>query len=295
MLAGVILISVMAGVAAGALAYALAARVAAVQEGHQLQHAAGRGSRRKGGATLWPGLLRYLGSLLVRSGNGHVVRWAEQVRSSFELLGPAGVFADPAVFIGLQLCTAFAAALVALVLFGLPAVLVSFVFAAAGWYLPAAFLRDTVRRRHREIFRAMPDFLDLLAIMAEAGLDFPSSLNRIIAASDTALTRELALMQQEVQLGKNRLEALRGLGARVRSPHLNTMITALITALTTGTAMAPALQSLSVQFRVEAFQAAEKSAAEAPLKLMLPLVLLIFPTVFIILFGPVILSFAGSF
>jgi tight adherence protein C len=99
------------------------------------------------------------------------------------------------------------------------------------------------------------------------------------------------LIAVEIELGKSRIEAFQAMSERLQYPSLNIVINSMITAIKTGGSIAPTLRALSDQFRTERFQLAEKLAAQAPTKLMFPLVIFIFPTIFIILFGPILLTF----
>jgi tight adherence protein C len=136
--------------------------------------------------------------------------------------------------------------------------------------------------------------LDMLTLMIEAGLDFNSALAKVIESEKGPLIDEFAITQQEVRLGKSRSDAFLSMIERIKYVPLNTVINSISLAIKTGGSLAPTLRALSEQFRTERSQLAEKMAAEAPIKLMGPLAMLIFPTIFIILFGPILLSFMNN-
>lgn len=156
---------------------------------------------------------------------------------------------------------------------------------------PSNWLNATIKRRHRSIERALPFVLDLLTLSVEAGLDFMSGLKRIVdhRALDP-LGEELLRALREVQVGKTRREALRGLAARVRHGDVSAVINALVQADELGVSLGSILRIQSDQMRVRRFQRAEKLAQEAPVKLLFPLIAFIFPAVFIVLLGPVVLE-----
>jgi tight adherence protein C len=157
----------------------------------------------------------------------------------------------------------------------------------AGALFPAIWLRDCVRLRHRAISRALPYALDLLTLSVEAGLDFAAALSKVVErGSSGPLAHELAVVLKELRLGKTREEALRNLARRVELPALTSFVQALVHADRMGTPLGKVLRILSTQLRIERTQRAEKLANEAPVKLLLPLVLCIFPTLFLMLFGP---------
>jgi tight adherence protein C len=168
------------------------------------------------------------------------------------------------------------------------------ILGAGGFLVPLSLLKERVKARHKAIFRQVPDVLDMITLMIEAGLDFNTALEKVLATEKGPLVDEFAAAQQEVKLGKSRSEAFSAMIERIKYPTLNTVINSISLALRTGGSLAPTLRSLASQFRVERSQLAEKMAAEAPVKLMGPLVLLIFPTIFIILFGPILLSFMSN-
>jgi len=159
--------------------------------------------------------------------------------------------------------------------------------ALAGAGYPLLWLRDRVRARHRAVARALPYGLDLLTLSVEAGLDFPAALAKVVEKGRSGpLAEELSVVLKELRLGKTREEALRNLARRVDLPALTSFVQALVHADRMGTPLGKVLRILSTQLRIERSQRAEKLANEAPVKLLLPLVFFIFPTLFLMLFGP---------
>lgn len=215
--------------------------------------------------------------------------WAEKrLRSAAH---PEGVSADE--FIGMMLMGAmlgiFAGALVNLRLRFGPIVLL---FAAVGLYMPALWLRGRLRLRQDDIRHTLPYALDLLTLSVEAGLDFTQALTRIVRKLGVSpLAVELGQTVRDIQLGRTRAQALRELSRRVDVPELNSLTSALVQADELGSSLGPILRVQADQLRTRRSQTAEKRAMEAPVKILMPLILFIFPTIFIMIFGPIILRF----
>jgi tight adherence protein C len=194
--------------------------------------------------------------------------------------------------LGLIVLGAFIGLLFGLVLnlrlqFGL---IVLFTF-GVGIYWPMLWVRGRIRRRQDEIRRGLPYALDLLTLSVEAGLDFTQAMTRIVKKlGNGALAVELGQTVRDIHLGRTRVQALRDLSRRVDLSELNSLVGALIQADELGSSRGPILRIQADQLRVRRSQAAEKLAMEAPVKILLPLILFIFPTIFIMIFGPIALK-----
>lgn len=161
-----------------------------------------------------------------------------------------------------------------------------------GLFYPQIWLNDQIKKRHHGITRALPYNLDLLTLSVEAGLDFTGALGKVVEKGKTGpLREEFQLVLKQLKMGKTREEALKMMVARVDLPALTTFVTALIQADKMGTSLGKVLRIQSTQLRIERTQRAEKLANEAPVKMLFPLIACIFPTVFIVLFGPIIFAF----
>ena len=157
------------------------------------------------------------------------------------------------------------------------------------WVLPDIWLYSAVKRRHLAIQRALPFVLDLLMLSVEAGMDFINALQRNCKSRRLdPLNEELLRMTKEIQVGSSRKEALKNMADRVRQGDLKSVAFALIQADELGVSIGAILRIQSEQMRSRRFDRAEKLAAEAPVKMLGPLMLCIFPAVFIILLGPVL-------
>ena len=157
---------------------------------------------------------------------------------------------------------------------------------------PLIWLRSTLKKRHFSIMLALPFVLDLLTLSVEAGMDFMSALQRNCERRrlDDPLNEELIRMTREIQMGIARRVALRNMADRVRQPDLKAVAFALIQADELGVPIGPILRIQSEQLRARRFDRAERLANEAPVKMLGPLLLCIFPAVLIVLLAPIILE-----
>jgi tight adherence protein C len=151
---------------------------------------------------------------------------------------------------------------------------------------PKIWLDNRVRARQKEILKSLPDAFDLITTCVEAGLGLEAALARVAEKVQGPFGEELNIMLHEVSLGKLRREALKELGERVGLPDLTTFINAVIQAESMGTSIATVLRVQAEQMRMKRRQRAEQQAQAAPIKMMFPLVLFIFPTMFIVILGP---------
>lgn len=158
-----------------------------------------------------------------------------------------------------------------------------------GFYLPLFWLNYRIGARQHEIQRALPDALDFLTISVEAGLGFDAAMVKVVEKWDNELSRAFARVNAEIRVGKLRREALRDMANRIDVPDVSNFIAAVIQADTLGVSIAKVLRIQSEQMRVKRRQRAEEQAAQAPVKMMFPLVFLIFPALLIVLLGPAIL------
>ncbi|MBN2641986.1 MAG: type II secretion system F family protein [Victivallales bacterium] len=168
--------------------------------------------------------------------------------------------------------------------------IIGIIFFAMLVIYPVVWLKTKVQRRHLQILKALPNVLDLLTLSVEAGRDFMTALRDILARRKRdAIGEELDRTFKEIQIGKPRTEALRDLGRRVQLPDLTTVLNAIIQAEELGVSIAELLKIQGDLLRNKRFSRAEKLANEAPVKILMPMILFIFPAVFIILMAPMIL------
>lgn len=163
-----------------------------------------------------------------------------------------------------------------------------------GFMLPKLWLSQRIKKRKVEIRRALPDALDMLTIGVEAGLAFESALLRVGEQWDNALTEEFRRAVSELRVGVPRNEALRHMAERNGVPELTTFIAVLIQSNMLGMSIAQVLHTQSEQMRLKRRQMAEEQAHSATVKIVLVLVMFIFPAMFIVILGPVVPEIMAS-
>ncbi|HEY7270965.1 MAG TPA: type II secretion system F family protein, partial [Dehalococcoidia bacterium] len=158
--------------------------------------------------------------------------------------------------------------------------------AVMGVFLPRVWLESRVRTRQHEILKSLPDAFDLITTCVEAGLGLDAALAKVSEKVEGSFAEELSLMTREVSLGKLRRDALKDMADRIGIPDLSIFVNAVIQAEMMGTSIAGVLRVQSEQMRVRRRQRAEAQAYKAPVKMVFPLVLCIFPTLFMVILGP---------
>lgn len=173
--------------------------------------------------------------------------------------------------------------------------MVALLLVAASWLLPSLYLQQTIRKRQLAITLAIPDVLDLLTVSVEAGLGFDAAVARVIEKAEGPLAEELQRMLYEMRIGKPRRDALRDLSERTGVGYLHNFTTAVIQADQLGVSISKVLRIQSQEIRRQRRQKAEEEAMKAPIKMLFPLVGLVFPSLLIVLLGPSILHFMAVF
>ncbi len=161
-------------------------------------------------------------------------------------------------------------------------------FAVIGFLIPDFWLGAAIANRQRKIVRALPDALDMLVICIEAGQSFDHALKRVSARWYNPLTEEFSRILTEMALGRTRREALTAASERVGLPDMSNLISAILQADQLGVSIGAVLRVQAYQLRLLRRQRAEELAREASIKLLFPLVFLIFPSMFAVLLGPAI-------
>ena len=170
--------------------------------------------------------------------------------------------------------------------------------ALAGFYAPNLWLTNRIQKRRQEILDSFPDVLDMMVVCVEAGMGLDSAINRVAKESYTnnpVLSEELHLFSLEIRAGKARKDALKNLAMRTDLQEMQNLVTLLIQTEKFGTSVSQALKVFSDTMRTERFQRAEAKAAQLPVKLLFPLVLFIFPSMFVVLIGPAVISIIEAF
>jgi tight adherence protein C len=160
--------------------------------------------------------------------------------------------------------------------------------ALVGWRIPSMLLARAVKARKEDIQKELPDFLDLLATTVQAGLALNAALVQAVDAVRGALKEELTSMLAEIRLGRPRTDAFNALAERVNEDSTSTMVTAIVQAERLGANLSDVLQELAKEVRDRRWMRAEERAAQLPVKMILPMALFMIPSLYLMIFGPVI-------
>ncbi len=167
-------------------------------------------------------------------------------------------------------------------------------FMLLGFYIPEMLLSSRISRRQKEVRKAMPDALDLLTICVEAGLGFDGAMAKVFEKWDNELSLAFGRVIREIQLGKLRRDALRDMANRLGIPEMTSFVAAVIQSEQLGVSMAKVLRIQADQMRMKRRQHAEEEAHKAPIKMLIPMALLIFPSICIVLMAPAVLMMMRS-
>lgn len=222
----------------------------------------------------------------------------EQTRHQIELAGMAGSM-EPTTFFAMRIGATIGLGLMAFMVFfvlsknanGLIYVIGG---AALGYFFPVLWIKSKISKRQNNILKALPDALDLLTICVEAGLGFDQAMGKVYEKWDNDLAVAFGRVLREIQLGKMRREALRDMTERLDVPDVTAFTAAVIQADQLGVSMTKILRVQSDQMRVKRRQRAQEKAHQAPVKMMIPMVLLIFPSLWIVLLGPAVVFLLES-
>ena len=175
------------------------------------------------------------------------------------------------------------------------AVLMVIALPVCGFILPDFYLNSRIRSRQEQISAQLPDALDLLAVSVEAGLGFDAAVSKLVESLEGPLIDEFNLTLAEVRVGESRPEALRKLSERAGVPELSAFTRALIQADTLGISLGRILRVQAADTRERRQQIAEEKAMKAPIKMLFPTVIFIFPSMFIVTIGPAFLALKSLF
>lgn len=157
-----------------------------------------------------------------------------------------------------------------------------------GYLLPESWLRDRVESRRRAVLRELPFYLDVITLAVESGLNLGSALAQAVDKGPRGPLRiELGRVLRDLRAGRSRQEALRAMAERLALPAVGSLVAALLVAEKQGVALGPVLRAQAEQRRAERFLRAEKLAMEAPVKMLPPLLVFVFPCTFVMLLFPV--------
>lgn len=175
--------------------------------------------------------------------------------------------------------------------------LVSIILVGVGFYLPEYVLTVTTRRRQDRIDKALPDVLDLLIVCMEAGMSLQATLNRVaeeVKPISKDLYNELQLTNAELRTGITRETALKSLGERTGVPDVKSLVSLMVQSEKMGTSIAQSLRTHASFMRVQRGQKAEEMAAKLPVKILIPMIFFIFPSILIVVLGPAAIQISKS-
>jgi tight adherence protein C len=161
-----------------------------------------------------------------------------------------------------------------------------------GFLAPDVLVNSKIRERQERVLASLPDSLDLLAVSVEAGLGFDGAVAKLIEYMEGPLIDEFALALNEMRFGESRTEALKRMAVRVDVPEFGTFIRAVVQADQLGTSIAGILRVQAADARLRRQYAAEEKAMKAPIKMLLPTAMFIFPALFIVILGPILMNFS---
>ena len=211
----------------------------------------------------------------------------------------AGMTLSPQTFLSIKGSAALGGLLFGFILGGLGGAGIAFLFAIAfavgGWVVPEYIVSARAKARRETIRAALPDALDLLAVSVEAGLGFDASITKITEHMEGPLSKEFALMLGEIRVGEGRSDALKKMEQRVGAPELSSFVRSIIQADQLGISLGRILRVQAADTRLRRQAAAEERAMKAPIKMLFPTVLFIFPAMFLVILGPAIMNISSLF
>lgn len=225
----------------------------------------------------------------------------EQVEIQLELAGnPPGI--DPTIFWASRFIAAIGIGGLLLFVFSIGSMdwswgrklLMTGIFSIIGYFMPQLLLQSKINTRQEMIRKSMPDALDLLTICVQAGLGFDAAMSRVAEKWEDALADEFSRCLREIRLGNVRRVALRNMADRIGITEMSSFVAAIIQSEQLGVSMSKVLGIQSEQMRTRRRQIAEEKAQQAPVKMLFPMALLIFPSIMIILLGPAGLQLKDS-
>jgi len=169
---------------------------------------------------------------------------------------------------------------------GLKGLFFGVIGAAAGFFLPDLWVMNTGSKRQEVLRRGLADALDMLTVCVEAGQGFDGAILRVAQSVEGPVTGEFARVLAEIQIGKSRGAAFSALAERTKVPEIRTFVTALVQADRLGLPIGNVLREQSVQMRLIRMQRAEEKAQKVTVKILFPMLLCIFPALFIVIIGP---------
>lgn len=221
------------------------------------------------------------------------VDYVDKLDRMLKIFDLADIQINSYTFICIQIISMIVGCFVSIFIFGFD-LLFMFCFGLLFLILPYLKIYEQYNKTINEIVKQIPDVSSLLAIMLSSGIDFNGSLNKIITILDGYLINELKNTIKKMSLGVNIKIAFEEMSKKYDVVQLDTFVKTITMSLETGTGFADSLNKISKQISDDNVAIAEKKAHEAPVKMLLPMTILILPTIFILLFAPFVISFFKS-
>lgn len=242
---------------------------------------------------LWP-------LILIASDAGAWALTSDRSKSIDKKLKQAGLdyALTPLQFFGSQwMCAILGSSVLLVIGAGMEFSLLWSIFLGAifGFFYPSIWLSDSIKKRNLLILKSLPFFLDILTLSVESGLNLAAGIQQgVDKCKNGPLIYEMNRVLRDVRAGRSRVEALRELAARLDFGPISSFVSALVQGELMGSSLAPILRAQSDQRRTERFLRAEKMAMEAPVKMLGPLIMFIFPCTFIVIGFPIVVKFMSS-
>ena len=168
-------------------------------------------------------------------------------------------------------------------------------FMVLGFFFPDLFLRSKINKLHKKVMEELPNYIDLLRVCVEAGLDMEGALSKLVEKSSGSLRDETAQVASEIHLGKSMPEALQDMAKRIDLADLSSFVTLIIQANQMGISVSNVLRSQSRQINIKQTQLLRAKAAKIPVLILIPMVLFILPALLVVIIGPAIIQVINAF
>jgi tight adherence protein C len=174
-------------------------------------------------------------------------------------------------------------------------IMVTLAAALIGILFPNMTLSSKIKKRQTEVMKTLPDIMDLITVSVEAGLTFDAALSKVVEKMPGTLAKEFAVVIQEVKVGKSKKDALYQMADRIGVQDFRSFVGAVIQADQLGVSLGRVLRIQSDQIRQNRKQQIQQKAMKAPIKMLIPMVVFLFPTIFIVILGPVVINLIDLF
>ncbi|GHT61654.1 hypothetical protein AGMMS50222_05920 [Endomicrobiia bacterium] len=220
------------------------------------------------------------------------IKYIEKIMVILKSLGGKYPKINPYQFFVLQLFVMFLGMLICILVS--KNVVVVIVSSVIFFFLPFLKIKEEFEKRKESIERQLPDTAELISIMLDAGLDFYSASRKVVQIMDGPLSDDLKDALSKISLGCDKRFAFTEMAQKASVDQLNFFVKTINMSLESGIGMSDTIKRLSISLRNSRFALAEKKAQETPVRMLIPLVLLIFPTIFIVIFGPIAINFISA-